>query len=93
MYMCLCFQHPESNTLYVEKVDLGEGEPRSVLSGLVGLVPLEDLQGKLGIFLCNLKPRAMKGIESQAMLMCASTEYDILFLLKLVQLRTEENMM
>ncbi|XP_064613085.1 tyrosine--tRNA ligase, cytoplasmic-like [Liolophura sinensis] len=67
-------KHPESNTLYVEKVDLGEEEPRSVLSGLVDLVPLEDLQGKLGVFLCNLKPRTMKGIESQAMLMCASTD-------------------
>ena len=26
--------HPESDKLYVEKIDLGEGTPRQILSGL-----------------------------------------------------------
>ncbi|BFZ10261.1 hypothetical protein BsWGS_13299 [Bradybaena similaris] len=67
-------QHPDADSLFVETVDLGEAEPRTVISGLVGLVPKEDLQDRLGVFLCNLKPVKMRGIESKAMLMCASVE-------------------
>lgn len=29
-----CTRHPESQKLYVEKIDLGEAEPRTILSGL-----------------------------------------------------------
>lgn len=56
----------------METVDLGEPETRTVVSGLVGLVPEEKLQNRLGVFLCNLKPVKMRGITSGAMLMCAS---------------------
>lgn len=56
----------------METVDLGEAEPRTVISGLAGLVPMEALKDRLGVFLCNLKPVKMRGIESKAMLMCAS---------------------
>jgi tyrosyl-tRNA synthetase len=66
------FQHPDADSLFVEEVDLGEDAPRTVVSGLAGLVPMEDLQDRLGVFLCNLKPQKMRGIESKAMLMCAS---------------------
>lgn len=65
-------QHPDADSLYVETVDLGNGDERTVVSGLAGLVPMEDLQDRLGVFLCNLKPQKMRGIESKAMLMCAS---------------------
>ena len=71
-YFCICPQHPDADSLYVETVDLGEAEPRTVISGLAGLVDMEKLQGYTGVFLCNLKPSKMRGIESQAMLMCAS---------------------
>uniref|UniRef100_A0A2C9JL91 Tyrosine--tRNA ligase n=1 Tax=Biomphalaria glabrata TaxID=6526 RepID=A0A2C9JL91_BIOGL len=67
-------QHPEAEHLYVETVDLGEEQPRTVVSGLAGLVPKESLENKLGVFLCNLKPVKLKGIESKAMLLCASIE-------------------
>ena len=65
-------QHPDAESLFVETVDVGETEPRTVVSGLVGLVPQEKLQDRLGVFLCNLKPVKMRGILSSAMLMCAS---------------------
>ena len=29
-----CTKHPESDKLYVEKIDIGEGEDRTILSGL-----------------------------------------------------------
>jgi tRNA-binding EMAP/Myf-like protein len=51
----------------VEKIDLGEGSPRTVISGLVRHVPLELMQDRLVVCVCNLKPAKMRGIESQAM--------------------------
>ncbi|KAK7108880.1 tyrosine--tRNA ligase, cytoplasmic-like [Littorina saxatilis] len=67
-------KHPEADSLYIEMVDLGEKTPRTIISGLAGLVPMEDLQDRLGVFLCNLKPVKMRGIESCGMLMCASVD-------------------
>ena len=37
-------------------VDLGEEKSRSVCSGLVSHVPLEEMQERLAMFMCNLKP-------------------------------------
>lgn len=51
---------------------MGNGEERTVVSGLAGLVPMEELLDRLGVFMCNLKPVKMRGIESKGMLMCAS---------------------
>uniref|UniRef100_UPI00398F7D43 tyrosine--tRNA ligase, cytoplasmic n=1 Tax=Pristiophorus japonicus TaxID=55135 RepID=UPI00398F7D43 len=67
-------RHPDADSLYVEKVDLGEAQPRTVVSGLVQYISVEELQDRDVVMLCNLKPQKMRGIESQAMLLCASTE-------------------
>uniref|UniRef100_A0ABI8AN63 Tyrosine--tRNA ligase n=1 Tax=Felis catus TaxID=9685 RepID=A0ABI8AN63_FELCA len=67
-------KHPDADSLYVEKVDVGEAEPRTVVSGLVQFVPEEDLRDRLVVVLCNLKPQKMRGVESQGMLLCASLE-------------------
>ncbi|XP_052243473.1 tyrosine--tRNA ligase, cytoplasmic-like [Dreissena polymorpha] len=67
-------KHPEADSLFVETVDLGEQETRTVVSGLVGLYPADKLQDRLCIFLCNLKPVKMRGVMSSAMLMCASVQ-------------------
>lgn len=69
-----CERHPDADTLYVEKVDVGEEELRTIVSGLVKFVPLEKMVGRSVVVLCNLKPRAMRGITSQGMLLCASNE-------------------
>ena len=66
-------RHPEADTLFVETVDIGEKEPRTVVSGLVKYMSEEDLQDKLVVLLCNLKPAKMRGIESQAMVLCATS--------------------
>jgi tRNA-binding EMAP/Myf-like protein len=60
--------------LYVEQVDVGEAEPRTIVSGLVNFVPLEDMQQRKVVVLCNLKPRNMVGVKSHGMLLCASNE-------------------
>ncbi|CAH8648441.1 unnamed protein product [Dicrocoelium dendriticum] len=68
-------KHPDADSLYVERVDFGpEFGQRTVVSGLSGLYPLEWLQGRRSVFIVNLKPIRMRGVESQAMLLCASHE-------------------
>ncbi|NXQ13188.1 AIMP1 protein, partial [Peucedramus taeniatus] len=66
-------KHPDADTLYVEQVDVGEASPRTVVSGLVKHVPLDKMQNRMAVLLCNLKPAKMRGVVSQAMVMCASS--------------------
>ncbi|XP_069131263.1 aminoacyl tRNA synthase complex-interacting multifunctional protein 1-like [Argopecten irradians] len=66
-------KHPDADSLYIEKVDVGEDQPRTVVSGLVKFVPIEQMQEKVAVFMLNLKPAKMRGVLSQAMIMCAST--------------------
>ena len=37
-------------------------EPRTVVSGLAEYVPLEELQDRLVVMMCNLKPVNMRGV-------------------------------
>ncbi len=67
--------HPESEHLYVEQIDLGEPEgPRTIISGLREHVKPEEFKGKNVIVVANLEPRKMRGIVSAGMVLCASTE-------------------
>ncbi|RKF73234.1 tRNA-aminoacylation cofactor ARC1 [Golovinomyces cichoracearum] len=77
-------KHPEAETLYVSTIAMGdkpgaddtseyEGQVvRTVCSGLNGLVPLEEMQGRKVVVVCNLKPVKMRGIKSAAMVLAAS---------------------
>ncbi|GAA6002486.1 hypothetical protein JCM10207_001146 [Rhodosporidiobolus poonsookiae] len=65
--------HPDADSLYVEKIDIGEAEPRTVVSGLVKYKTLEEMQNKTLITVCNLKPVAMRGVKSFAMVLCATS--------------------
>jgi tRNA-binding EMAP/Myf-like protein len=60
--------------LYVEQIDVGEAAPRTIVSGLVKYVPLEEMQQRLVLVLCNLKPRNMRGVKSHGMVLAASNE-------------------
>lgn len=56
-------RHPDAESLYVEKVDVGAGEeegPRTIVSGLVNFCEEADLLGRDVVVLCNLKPVSMK---------------------------------
>ncbi|MEW5302523.1 MAG: hypothetical protein WDW38_002320 [Sanguina aurantia] len=67
--------HPDAETLYVEEIDLGEPEgPRTIVSGLVKFVPIEQMQDRKVVVLCNLKARNMRGVKSNGMLLCASND-------------------
>lgn len=63
-------RHAEADALYVEKIDLGEGTPRQVVSGLVKFIPIEAMANRRVVCVANLKPTKLKGVESQAMVLC-----------------------
>lgn len=47
-------------------IDVGEANPRQVVSGLVKYIPIEQMQGRMVVVLANLKPNKLRGVESQA---------------------------
>lgn len=66
--------NPESEKLYNEKVDMGNGEIRTIASGLQKHITLENMKDQLVVVLCNLKPRKMPGdYMSHGMVLCAQT--------------------
>lgn len=65
-------KHPDADSLYVEKIDFGEAEPRTVVSGLVNYIPIEEMQDRLLVGICNLKPANMRGVKSFAMVLAVS---------------------
>ncbi|KAF3355072.1 hypothetical protein VdG1_04284 [Verticillium dahliae VDG1] len=76
-------KHPEADSLFVSTIAMGDpaGEDttefegqicRTVCSGLNGLIPLEEMQGRKVVVVCNLKPVKMRGIKSSAMVLAAS---------------------
>jgi methionyl-tRNA synthetase len=64
--------HPNADKLLVLKVDLGD-EQRQICAGLKGHYTPEQLLGRNLILVANLAPRTMRGVESQGMLLAAST--------------------
>jgi len=65
--------HPNADKLLLIKVDLGD-QQRQICAGLKGHYTPETLIGKNLIIVSNLAPRTMRGVESQGMLLAASSE-------------------
>ncbi len=60
---------PDTDKLLKLEVDFGEGETRQVISGIAEYFGEgENLAGLVCLFVVNLKPRKIKGFESQAMI-------------------------
>lgn len=75
--------HPDADSLYVSTIAMGDKPTddtteldgqvcRTVCSGLNGLIPLEQMQGRKVVVVCNLKPVKMRGVKSCAMVLAAS---------------------
>ncbi len=61
---------PDSDKLIRFELDFGEGQPRQILSGIREWYPEpEKLVGKQMLFVINLAPRKIRGLESNGMLM------------------------
>ena len=61
-----------ADKLYILKVDLGEENPRQILSGIREFVQPEELLEKQFPFVTNLAPRILRGHESQGMILAGS---------------------
>jgi methionyl-tRNA synthetase len=55
-------------------VDIGEPKLRSIVAGIAGAYKPEALLGRKIAIVANLQPRKLKGLESQGMIIAASTE-------------------
>lgn len=58
-----------SDKLLKLEVDFGEDKTRTVVSGIAGHVDMDDFIGSQKIFVTNLEPREIMGMESQAMIL------------------------
>ncbi len=66
-----CQKVKKSNKLLQFTLDDGSGADRTILSGIAKFYKPEDLIGKDVLFIANLAPRKMMGIESQGMILSA----------------------
>ncbi len=65
---------PKADKLLRFEIDLGEEKPRQILAGLAEYYDPETLIGRKVVVVANLKPRMMRGLESQGMICAASLE-------------------
>lgn len=71
--------HTNANKLLVLKVDIG-GEVRQVVSGIKQWYAPEQLVGKSVILVANLAPANLRGVESQGMVLAASSGDQVILL-------------
>lgn len=63
---------PDTDKLLKLSVDVGEGDPRQIISGIAEFVEPDELVGKQLPFILNLEPRVIRGEESNGMILAAS---------------------
>ena len=69
------WEHPESDKLWCERIDVGEEEPRQICTGVRAYYPTADqLEGRSVLVVCNLKEAKLAGVKSNGMVLCASNE-------------------
>lgn len=70
-----CEKHPKADKLLVFQLDFGY-EKRQIVSGIAKFYKPEELVGKQVCAIVNLAPRMLRGVESQGMILSATTEDD-----------------
>jgi methionyl-tRNA synthetase len=76
-----CEEMPKSDKLLKLSVNFGQFGHRQILSGVKKYFTGAELIGKQAIFIYNLEPRQMMGLESQGMLLTAQNEFGNLYLI------------
>lgn len=73
---------PDTDKLLKLSVDFNEETgPRQIISGIVAYVPEpESLIGRQLVFVTNLEPRTIRGLESNGMLFAVGSEGSFAFL-------------
>lgn len=69
---------PGSEKLIKQIVDFGELGTRQVLSGIKQWYKPSQLVGKQFVYVVNLEPRMMMGLESQGMVLATDTDKPII---------------
>ena len=72
-----CERHPNADKLFVLKVDVGEKQPRQIVSGLAQSYTPGQVMGKKIVVICNLKPAVIRGVESMGMLLAGKNDKQI----------------
>lgn len=67
-HVLTCQKHPSADKLLVFELDFA-GEKRTIVSGLAEFYQPEDLVGKNLVAVLNLKPRKLRGILSEGMIL------------------------
>lgn len=80
-------EHPDADKLLVFTVDVGEENPRTIISGIKKWYEPSDLVGKNVIVVKNLAPRKMRGIESQGMILASDFDDDLSLLTTLKDMK------
>jgi len=66
------WRHEASAKLMCEEIDVGEGAPRPIASGIQAHYTPEEFTGKRVVVVCNLKAAKLGGYTSNGMVLCAS---------------------
>lgn len=69
-----CERVPKADKLLKSTLDVGNGQTRTVVSGIAKAYTPEEMVGKTVILVANLKPAKLRGILSEGMILCASDE-------------------
>jgi methionyl-tRNA synthetase len=68
--------HPNADRLYVVKIDDGSETERTICAGLKQYYQAEEMVGKTVVFVANLKPRPLRGVTSEGMMLAADDGKD-----------------
>ncbi|GAW82663.1 methionine-tRNA ligase [Plasmodium gonderi] len=64
--------HPDADTLFCLRINVGEEKTRHICSGLRHKKNIEDLLNKYVLVLANLKEKSLRGKKSHGMVLCGS---------------------
>ena len=63
--------HPNADKLYVVHLDDGTDDGRTICAGLKAFYSPDEMEGKQVVFVENLKPRPLRGVVSEGMMLAA----------------------
>ena len=68
------WQHPDSDKLYIEEIDIGECKPRIIATGIKKFLPIEMMNNSHVLIVANMKPKRIAGLMSQGMVLTVENE-------------------
>ena len=69
-----CEKHPKADKLLVSQIDVGEQQPRQIVSGIAGSVKPEEMIGRKVVVVTNLAAAKLRGVLSQGMILAGMSE-------------------